>query len=119
MYGGHTYMTPDAFAELKKGSAETLILALLEREPRHGYEIAKLIEVRSGGRLSFHAASLYTNLYRLEGAGLVTGRWVERAGQRRRRFYRLTAAGRTELEARRRSWQAFVAAVSDVVLSPA
>lgn len=112
-------MSPDDFAELKKGSAETLILAILEDGPRHGYDIARLIDERSGGRLSFHVASLYTTLYRLEHAGFISGRWVERAGQRRRRFYRLTAAGRQALQARRRSWREFVAAIEGVVLKPA
>jgi PadR family transcriptional regulator len=111
-------MSPDAFPELKKGSAETLLLALLEDRPRHGYELARLIDERSGGRLSFHVASLYTQLYRLERAGLITGRWVEKAGQRRRRFYRLTLAGRKSLDARRQSWREFVTAIDRVVLKP-
>jgi DNA-binding PadR family transcriptional regulator len=105
------------FAELKKGSAETLIMALLEEGARHGYELAKLIDDRTGGRLSFHVANVYSSLYRLERAGLIVGRWVEKAGQRRRRFYRLTLAGRRELSARRRNWRDFVGAV-DVVLRP-
>lgn len=112
-------MTPDDFGELKKGSAETLILAILEEGPRHGYDLAKRIEDRSGGRLIFHVASLYTSLYRLERDALIVGRWVEKAGQRRRRFYRLTPAGRLELAARRRSWREFVTAIENVVLKPA
>ena len=109
----------DLFAELKKGSAETLILAILEDGPTHGYDLAKQIDRRSGGRLSFHVASLYTTLYRLEQEGLIAGRWVEKAGQRRRRFYRLTAAGARQLAARRRSWREFVAAIDGVVVKPA
>jgi PadR family transcriptional regulator PadR len=97
--------------ELRKGSAETLILALLEERDRHGYEIAKLIGDRSGGAITFHVASLYPTLYRLERRGLVQGRWVEQAGMRRRRFYRLTAAGRRVLDAQRRSWSSFFAAL--------
>ena len=112
------YMAPDSFAELKKGSAETLLLSLLEAGPRHGYELSKLIDDRTGGRLTFHVANVYTSLYRLERAGFVAGRWVEKAGARRRRFYRLTAAGHRELAVRRRSWREFVGAV-DVVLKPA
>jgi DNA-binding PadR family transcriptional regulator len=111
------YMPPDMFAELKKGSADTLILALLEEGPRHGYELAKLIDDRTRGRLSFHVANVYTSLYRLERGGFVAGRWVEKAGLRRRRFYRLTTAGRRLLAARRDSWREFVGAV-DVVLKP-
>jgi PadR family transcriptional regulator PadR len=100
--------------DLRKGSAELLILALLEERDRHGYEIAKLIEERSQGVISFHVASLYPALYNLEGRRLIAGRWVERAGTRRRRFYRLTAAGQTVLDAERRGWQAFWTALNRV-----
>jgi PadR family transcriptional regulator, regulatory protein PadR len=96
---------------LKKGTAELLILAQLEGRSSHGYEIAQQIAARSGGAVSFHAASLYPILYRLERRGLIAGRWVEKAGQRRRRYYRLTSAGRTVLAERRRSWSAFMQAV--------
>jgi PadR family transcriptional regulator PadR len=91
--------------ELKKGSAEFLILSLLEAEARHGYELQKLIESRSKGVISFHVASLYPLLYRLEDRGWIVGRWVEKAGERRRRFYRLTPAGKDALEAQRDSWR--------------
>lgn len=97
--------------ELKKGSSELLILSLVENRERHGYEIAKLIERRSGGRLSFQVPSLYPLLYRLEGRGWIQGRWIEKAGQRRRRYYRLTAEGRKMLAAQRQGWQQFVEAI--------
>jgi transcriptional regulator len=100
--------------ELKKGSAELLILSLLEARPRHGYEISKLIEGRSQGRLRFHIASLYPLLYRLEERGWLKGTWVEKAGERRRRYYRLTPAGRKVLAAQRSNWLAFVEAVARV-----
>ncbi len=100
--------------DLRKGTADVLILALLEERDRHGYEIARLIDERSGGAITFHVASLYPTLYRLERRGLIAGRWVERAGVRRRRFYRLTARGRTVLDAERRSWHAFFAALDQV-----
>lgn len=100
--------------EMKKGSAEMLILALLEDRQRHGYEIAKLIELRSGGAISFQAASLYPILYRLEKRRLIEGRWVEKAGERRRRFYRLTAAGRQVLARQRSFWRDFVRALDRV-----
>ena len=90
--------------EVKRGSTEMLIMALVEDRPRHGYEIAKLIEQRSDGVLQFHVASLYPLLYRLEKRGLIQGRWVEKAGQRRRRFYKLTAAGKKILVEQRRTW---------------
>ncbi|MDB6052981.1 MAG: transcriptional regulator, PadR family [Verrucomicrobiales bacterium] len=100
--------------ELKKGSAELLILSLVQHQPRHGYEICKLIDVRSKGELHFNVASLYPLLYRLEDRGWIQGRWVEKAGQRRRRFYRLTAEGRKVLPLQQRGWLAFVEAVSRI-----
>ena len=98
----------------KKGSGELLILSLLEDQPRHGYDIGRLIDTRSGGRLHFHVASLYPLLYRLERRGWIHGRWVEKPNQRRRRYYRLTAAGQRVLEEQRKKWQQFVGAVGRV-----
>ena len=89
-----------------------ILLALLEGRPRHGYELAKLIEAQSDSRLQFHVASLYPMLYRLERKRMVEGRWVEKAGERRRRFYRLTPSGRRALAAQRRSWRDFVDALN-------
>jgi len=100
--------------ELKKGSAEFLILSLLEHEPRHGYELQKLIESRSKGVLTFHVATLYPLLYRMEERGWIVGRWAEKSGERRRRFYRLTAAGRATLQTQRASWREFVTAINRV-----
>ena len=106
--------------ELKKGSAELLILSLVEDQPRHGYDIGQLIEQRSHGALRFNVASLYPLLYRLEKRGLIKGRWVEKAGERRRRFYTLTAAGRKVLAEQRRTWKDFFAALDLVAgINPA
>jgi transcriptional regulator len=99
---------------LKKGSAEFLVLSLLEAETRHGYELQKLIESRSDGVLSFNVASLYPLLYRMEERGWIVGRWVEKSGERRKRFYRLTAAGKGALEEQRASWREFVTAINRV-----
>jgi PadR family transcriptional regulator PadR len=93
--------------ELKRGTAEVLILSLLEERERHGYDLARLIGQRSLGVISFHVASLYPTLYRMEDKGLIEGRWVEKAGQRRRRYYRLTAAGRKMLASQRSVWRNF------------
>jgi len=101
-------------SELKKGSAEFLILSLLEAEPRHGYELSKLIESRSHGTLTFHVASLYPLLYRMEERGWISGRWVEQAGQRRRRYYAITESGLSTLDAQRRSWREFVEAITSI-----
>jgi transcriptional regulator len=100
--------------EWKKGGADLLILSLLEREQRHGYEISKLIESRSNGVVRFHVASLYPLLYRLEKLGWIEGRWIEKSGTRRRRYYRLTREGRRTLAAQRKSWRAFVEAMGRV-----
>ena len=100
--------------ELKKGSAELLVLSLVEARARHGYEIGKLIDERSGGALRYNIASLYPLLYRLEKRGWIKGQWIERAAQRRRRYYRITPAGRKVLEAQRSSWKNFVAAINRI-----
>ena len=102
-------------AEWKRGSAELLILSLVEARPRHGYEIAKLIELRSEGAVRFYAASLYPLLYRLEKRGWIQGRWVEKSGQRRRRYYRLTSQGRKVLASQRHGWHEFVQAINRIM----
>jgi PadR family transcriptional regulator PadR len=107
--------TNHSHQEWKKGGAELLILSLLEQQARHGYDLSKLIEARSAGALRFHVTTLYPLLYRLEGRGLVQGRWVEKANQRRRRYYSLTAEGRKLLARQRRSWRGFVEAMSQVM----
>ena len=101
--------------EMKKGSVDLLLLSLLEDQDRHGYEIGKLIEERSGGKLQFRISSLYPVLCRMEERGWIKGRWVEKAGERRRRFYRLTDKGREALEREKRTWNEFTLAVSLVV----
>src|SRR5262249_27622058 len=100
--------------ELKKGSAQLLIFSLFGEKKRHGYEISKLIELRSHGALRFNVASFYPLLYRLENRGWIRGRWVEKAGERRRRYYRLTAKGRNALAAQRDGWRDFVEAMGRI-----
>jgi transcriptional regulator len=100
--------------ELKKGSTDMLVLSLLEARARHGYEIGKQIESASGGQLRFRIGSLYPVLCRLEDKGLISGRWVERPGERRRRFYKLTPAGRKALARERNLWKQFVTAVNHI-----
>ena len=102
-------------AELKKGSTEMLVLALLEERPRHGYEIGKLIEARSRGLLTFALPTLYPALLRLENRGWIKGRWIEKAGQRERCYYRLTADGRQVLRQQQETWRAYVAVVDDIM----
>jgi PadR family transcriptional regulator len=107
-------MSWPAEQEWKKGSAELLVLSLFEDQPRHGYDIARLIDLRSGGSIRFHAASLYPLLYRLEKRNWIQGRWLEKAYQRRRRYYRLTAEGACVLADKRRQWQEFAGAVARI-----
>ena len=101
--------------ELKKGSTEMLVLSLLEARARHGYEIGKLIEARSNGRITFALPTLYPTLLRMENRGWIKGRWVEKTGERERCFYRLTSEGRRILAQQRATWHAFVAAVNDIM----
>jgi PadR family transcriptional regulator, regulatory protein PadR len=108
------YMSAPADRELKKGSAELLVLSLVEARARHGYEIGKLIDARSGGALHYNIASLYPLLYRLEKRGWINGQWVEKTGQRRRRYYKLTPVGRKVLAAQRSGWKNFVVAINRI-----
>ncbi len=100
--------------EWKKGSAELLVLSLLEDQPRHGYDVSKLIQIRSGGALRFHVTSLYPLLHRLEKQGWIEGRWVEKAEQRRRRYYTLTQQGRKVLRSKQKGWRDFVAVIGRI-----
>ncbi|MGH9384368.1 MAG: helix-turn-helix transcriptional regulator [Vicinamibacterales bacterium] len=112
----HTYMAAIDISTrtLQKGSAEFLVLSILDGPDRHGYELAQIIETRSEGKLCFKAATLYPLLYKLEKQGWVAGRWVEKASERRRRFYRLTPAGRKVLGVRRQVWREFLEALDQV-----
>src|SRR5881628_1674555 len=112
--GLHSMLADSTDQEWKKGSAELLVLSLLEDQPRHGYDVSKLIELRSGGALRFHVTSLYPLLHRLEKQGWIDGRWVEKADQRRRRYYTLTGHGRKALSSQQKSWKDFVAAMSRI-----
>jgi transcriptional regulator len=104
--------TPNA--EWKKGSGEMLILSLVEDQPRHGYDICRMIETRSGGSVRFHVTTLYPLLYRLEKRGWIQGKWVESQGQRRRRYYRITPSGKKVLQQQREGWREFVAAIGRI-----
>ena len=102
--------------ELKRGAAELLILSLLDAQPRHGYDLNKLIHTRSGGQITFHIDSLYPLLYRLEERGWIKGYWIEKPAERRRRFYKVTSQGRRVLAQQRKTWAAFVDAVQRVLV---
>jgi PadR family transcriptional regulator PadR len=110
----HRLLERSTIDSAKKGSADLLILALVDQQALHGYDIARQIEERSDGTLRFTLASLYATLYRLEERGLIRGRWVERAGQRRRRYYRITDSGKSILASQREEWTRFIVALTQV-----
>lgn len=111
----HNDDNPVISPELKKGSLELLVLALLAQQPRHGYDLGSLIELRSGGQLQVRITTLYPVLYRMENRGWIHGRWVEKPGRRRRCVYHLTPLGRQMLVEERRSWHSFADAVNQVL----
>jgi len=94
-------------AELQQNSAELVVLALLDGRPKHGYELAKLVESESGSLLQYQVASIYPMLHRLERKGYIQGRWVEKPEERRRKFYALTPAGHKALAKQRAAWKEF------------
>ena len=101
-------------SEALKGHVDLLLLAVVADEPAHGYRIVELLRDRSGGVFDLAEGTVYPALYRLERQGLVASRWSNGDG-RRRRVYRVTAAGRRELARRRRSWERFEEAVRAVL----
>src|SRR4051794_1171711 len=101
-------------ADLVRGHLDGLLLAVLADAPAHGYEISRQLTHRSGGNLEVPEGSLYPALHRLERAGLVDSAWTAQGG-RRRRTYRLTAAGRRATTAARQEWRTFSAAVDQVL----
>jgi PadR family transcriptional regulator len=101
-------------AEELKGHLDAMLLAALESGPRHGYAIIEALRQGTGGRLDLPTGTIYPALRRLEQSGLVSGSWSVVAG-RRRRSYRLTAAGQRALAGRRADWREFTATVSAVL----
>ena len=101
-------------SKIARGSAELVVLALLEEQSLYGFEIAKQIEERTEGSLRFTMASLYPMLYELESRGLVKAQWEANPAGRDRRSYSLTPKGRLELEPLRREWKAFFVALDQL-----
>lgn len=96
---------------IKRGSAELAVLSVLSERPLHGYELARQIEERTGGVLRFELASLYPLLYRLERRGALAGEWKAAPNGRQRRYYRLTARGRRQLDPLRAQWRRYFEAL--------
>jgi len=101
-------------AEALKGHLDGLLLASLEAGPRHGYAIMEELRAGSDGRVDLPTGTIYPALHRLERAGLVKASWSQ-AGGRRRRVYRLTAAGRRALAEQRSSWRDFSTTVTTLL----
>jgi DNA-binding PadR family transcriptional regulator len=98
--------------QIKRGSAELAVLAVLAEAPLHGYEIAKRIREQTGGVVTFDVAALYPLLYSMETRGWVQASWEETPSGRRRRCYRLTADGKRRLTPLRREWRDFFRALN-------
>jgi PadR family transcriptional regulator, regulatory protein PadR len=97
------------------GTLDMLVLKVLESAPLHGYAIAVRLERSSKDVLSVEEGSLYPALYRMERRGWLASTWAVTETGRRARFYRLTKAGRDQLEAETASWLRLTAAVADVM----
>lgn len=100
--------------KLLTGTLDLLILEVCSRGPTYGYEITQTVLARTAGRFELKEGSLYPALHRLERQKLLTATWDEHEG-RRRKYYRLTAAGQKALAARREEWREFSAAVNGVL----
>src|SRR5688500_10971853 len=105
----------DGDGELLKGSGGMLVLAVLRDGPLHGYGVAREIERRCGGALTFKEGSLYPALHTLEREGLILGEWKTMPNGRERRVYAITEAGVGALERRSRTWETFTQAVRQIV----
>ena len=92
---------------LSRSCNETLILATLSSGPHHGYQLVLELEQQSGGAVRFKHGTLYPILHKLEKDGLIRGDWLEEATKRKRKSYRLTAAGRLRLDNQRQAWSDF------------
>jgi PadR family transcriptional regulator PadR len=103
-----------ADAQALKGHLDVLLLAALEDGPQHGYAVKEALREGSGGRFDLPTGTIYPALHRLEAAGLIAGSWSVVEG-RRRRTYRLTAAGQRRLRADRGTWREFAAAITAIL----
>lgn len=109
----------DFSQELVRGTVAPVVLALLSQRPMYGYEIVKVVNLRTGGRLEWKEGTLYPTLHKLEAEGLVKSRWedapADEAPGRQRKYYSITRKGAAELAARTSEWQEFTAAMKAVL----
>lgn len=101
-------------ADALRGHLDSLILAVVEKEPLHGYAIIEALQIRSGGELDLPTGTIYPALRRLEAAGYLDSAWSETGG-RKRRTYTLSSAGRRHLTGKRKEWLAFSGVIEGVL----
>ncbi|WNC15146.1 PadR family transcriptional regulator [Brevibacillus brevis] len=101
--------------ELMKGSTVILILTLLDRKPMYGYEMSKEMEKHSDGVLSLKEGTLYPILHTLEADGMVDSYWSDGEGERKRKYYKITEAGKEHLNEKKQEWVSFRTAVDQVL----
>jgi transcriptional regulator len=102
-------------AELLKGTLSLLILSLLKRKPMYGYEIATTVHQETDGAFTWREGSLYPNLHKMSADGLILGEWEEKEVGRKRRYYRITAKGRTALREKMQAWKTLCQAVNRIL----
>jgi PadR family transcriptional regulator PadR len=100
---------------LGRNDALILILAVLEDAPRHGYDIAREVERRSGDHLTFNDGTLYPLLHELEAKGFITSHWEGALGERQKRVYSIQVPGKKELETKVSAWRKYSQAVESVL----
>ena len=113
----------DFSQDLVRGSIVPIVLALLKDRPMYGYEIVKVVNARTGGRLEWKEGTLYPTLHRLQADGLVHARWADapedEAPGRKRKYYSITNKGRAELARRSDEWRQFSFSVNALLLGRA
>ena len=105
----------DTRADMLQGTLDLLVLKTLSLGPMHGWGVSHRIQQFSRDVLQVNQGSLYPALHRLEHRGWITSEWGASENNRRAKFYRLTAAGRRQLDAERTEWRRFAGAVAEVL----
>ncbi len=101
--------------ELLKGSTATLVMQLLSKKKMYGYEIIKDLESLSTGLFELREGTLYPILHSLENHELVTAEWIVNEGERQRKYYSLTKAGRGHLKEKKKEWAEFRNAIDNII----
>ncbi len=97
-----------------KGHLDLLLLAAVQARPAHGYAVIEELRRLSGGTFDLPEGTVYPALHRLERAGLLSSRWSDGTG-RRRRVYNVTERGRAALQAQEQGWHRFSSAINAVL----